>query len=58
MGGVHAGDMVGEVALAIKIAADTADIGKTIHPPRWAGGRSGARFLPGCATSTQVRWLR
>ncbi len=28
----HAGDMIGEIALAIKMGADTVDIGKTIHP--------------------------
>jgi dihydrolipoamide dehydrogenase len=30
--GTHAGDMIGEVALAIEMGADTVDIGKTIHP--------------------------
>ncbi|MDO8418723.1 MAG: dihydrolipoyl dehydrogenase, partial [Rubrivivax sp.] len=30
--GTHAGDMIGEVALAIEIGADEVDIGKTIHP--------------------------
>ena len=30
--GTHAGDMIGEVALAIEMGADAADIGKTIHP--------------------------
>ena len=32
MVGNHAGDMIGEVALAIKMGADAVDIGKTIHP--------------------------
>ena len=32
MGGTHAGDMIGEVALAIEVGADAVDIGKTIHP--------------------------
>ena len=32
MVGTHAGDMIGEVALAIEMGADTVDIGKTIHP--------------------------
>ena len=36
MVGTHAGDMIGEVALAIEMGADAVDIGKTIHPPRWA----------------------
>jgi dihydrolipoamide dehydrogenase len=30
--GTHAGDMIGEVALAIEMGADATDIGKTIHP--------------------------
>ncbi|MBI5862812.1 MAG: dihydrolipoyl dehydrogenase [Rhodocyclales bacterium] len=30
--GPNAGDMIGEVALAIEMGADTVDIGKTIHP--------------------------
>jgi len=35
--GPNAGDLIGEVALAIEMGADAVDIGKTIHPhPRWA----------------------
>ncbi|WMW82140.1 dihydrolipoyl dehydrogenase [Undibacterium cyanobacteriorum] len=30
--GTHAGDMIGEVALAVEMGADAIDIGKTIHP--------------------------
>jgi len=30
--GTHAGDMIGEIALAIEMGADAYDIGKTIHP--------------------------
>lgn len=30
--GTNAGDLIGEVALAIEMGADAADIGKTIHP--------------------------
>ncbi len=30
--GTHAGDMIGELALAIEMGADATDIGKTIHP--------------------------
>ena len=30
--GTHAGDMIGEIALAIEMGADEVDIGKTIHP--------------------------
>ena len=32
MVGTHAGDMIGEIALAIEMGADAVDIGKTIHP--------------------------
>ena len=30
--GTHAGDLIGEVCLAVEMGADPADIGKTIHP--------------------------
>ena len=30
--GTHAGDLIGELALAIEMGADAIDIGKTIHP--------------------------
>lgn len=30
--GTHAGDMIGEIALAVEMGADAIDIGKTIHP--------------------------
>jgi dihydrolipoamide dehydrogenase len=30
--GTHAGDMIGEIALAIEMGADGVDIGRTIHP--------------------------
>ena len=30
--GTHAGDLIGEVCLAIEMGADATDIGKTIHP--------------------------
>jgi len=30
--GTHAGDLIGELALAIEMGADPEDIGKTIHP--------------------------
>jgi dihydrolipoamide dehydrogenase len=32
MVGTHAGDMIGEIALAIEMGADAVDLGKTIHP--------------------------
>ena len=30
--GTHAGDLIGEVCLAIEMGCEPADIGKTIHP--------------------------
>ncbi|MBX3589868.1 MAG: dihydrolipoyl dehydrogenase [Burkholderiaceae bacterium] len=30
--GTHAGDMIGEIALAIEMGADATDLGRTIHP--------------------------
>ncbi|WP_395005624.1 dihydrolipoyl dehydrogenase [Undibacterium sp.] len=30
--GTHAGDMIGELAVAVEMGADAVDIGKTIHP--------------------------
>ncbi len=30
--GTHAGDLIGELALAVEMGADATDIGKTIHP--------------------------
>jgi dihydrolipoamide dehydrogenase len=30
--GTHAGDLIGEIALAIEMGADAVDVGKTIHP--------------------------
>ena len=35
--GTRAGDMIGEVALAIEKSADAVGIGKTIHPPATLG---------------------
>ena len=41
--GTHAGDMIGEIALAIEMGADTVDIGKTIHPHPTLGESIGMR---------------
>jgi dihydrolipoamide dehydrogenase len=30
--GTHAGDLIGEICLAVEMGADAVDIGKTIHP--------------------------
>ena len=42
--GVHAGDLIAEVALAIEMGCEAADIGHTIHPhpdPERIGGHGG-----------------
>ncbi|WP_371435257.1 dihydrolipoyl dehydrogenase [Polaromonas sp.] len=39
--GTHAGDMIGEIALAIEMGADAVDIGKTIHPHPTLGESTG-----------------
>jgi hypothetical protein len=36
--GTHAGDMIGEIALAIEMGAGPVGIGKTIHPRPMLGG--------------------
>ena len=43
MVGTHAGDMIGEIALAIEMGADAVDIGKTIHPHPTLGESSAWR---------------
>jgi hypothetical protein len=61
MVGTHAGDMIGEIVLAIQMGADAVDIGKTIHPPptlgqsHWHGGGDCAWVLYGCAAAEEVR---
>jgi dihydrolipoamide dehydrogenase len=61
MVGTHAGDMIGQIALAIEMGADAVHIGKTIHPhPTLGGGEyghgggSGAWQLYGCAAGQEV----
>jgi hypothetical protein len=44
--GTHAGDMIGELALAIEMGADAFDIGKTIHPHPTLGESVGAPPKP------------
>lgn len=41
MVGTHACDMIGEIALAIEMGANTVDIGKIIHPHPMPGGTIG-----------------
>ena len=51
MVGTHAGDMIGEVALAIEMGADAVDVGRTIHPHPTLGesiGMAAAAALGAC----------
>ena len=51
MVGTHAGDMIGEIALAIEMGADAVDIGKTIHPHPTLGESIGM------AAEIPTQWL-
>ena len=58
MVGTHAGDMIGEVALAIEMGADAVDIGKTIHPHPTLGetiGLAAEAFEGACTDLPPVR---
>jgi dihydrolipoamide dehydrogenase len=46
--GTHAGDMIGEIALAIEMGADAVDIGKTIHPHPTLGESIGMAAWRSC----------
>ena len=52
--GTHAGDMIGEVALAIELGADEVDIGKTIHPHPTLGESIGMAAEIAHGTCTDV----
>lgn len=56
--GTHAGDLVGEIALAIEMCADAVDIGKTIHPHPTLGesiGMAAEAFEGVCTDLPPVR---
>jgi len=56
--GTHAGDMIGELALAIEMGADAVDIGKTIHPHPTLGetiGLAGEAFEGACTDLPPVK---
>lgn len=56
--GTHAGDLIGEVALAIEMCADAVDIGKTIHPHPTLGesiGMAAEAFEGVCTDLPPVR---
>jgi dihydrolipoamide dehydrogenase len=52
--GTHAGDMIGEVALAIEMGADEVDIGRTIHPHPTLGEGIGMAAEVAHGTCTDV----
>jgi dihydrolipoamide dehydrogenase len=56
--GTHAGDMIGEVALAIEMGADEVDIGKTIHPHPTLGESIGMAAEIAHGTCTDVPPVR
>ncbi|MEJ8815521.1 dihydrolipoyl dehydrogenase [Variovorax ureilyticus] len=58
--GTHAGDMIGEIALAIEMGADAVDIGKTIHPHPTLGESIGmaAEVAHGSCTDVPLAKIR
>ncbi|RPH59441.1 MAG: dihydrolipoyl dehydrogenase, partial [Burkholderiales bacterium] len=58
--GMHAGDMIGELALAIEMGADATDIGRTIHPHPTLGESIGlaAEVFEGTCTDLLPRRKR
>ncbi|GAA4356061.1 dihydrolipoyl dehydrogenase [Variovorax defluvii] len=56
--GTHAGDMIGEIALAIEMGADAVDIGKTIHPHPTLGESIGMAAEVAHGTCTDVPPVR
>jgi dihydrolipoamide dehydrogenase len=52
--GTHAGDMIGEVSLAIEMGADEVDIGKSIHPHPTLGESIGMAAEIAHGTCTDV----
>ena len=52
MVGTHAGHMIGEIARAIEMGADAADIGKTIHANPKLGQNGGITS----SLSIKKRW--
>ena len=52
--GTLAGDMIGEIALAIEMGADAVDFGKTIHPHSTLGEYIGMAVEPAHGSCTDV----
>ena len=52
--GTHAGDLIGEVCLAVEMGADMIDIGKTIHPHPTLGESVGMAAEIAHGTCTDV----
>jgi len=56
--GTHAGDLIGEIALAIEMGADEVDIGKTIHPHPTLGESVGLAAEAAHGTCTDLMPVR
>ncbi|MFX7836732.1 hypothetical protein ABTK27_19225, partial [Acinetobacter baumannii] len=56
--GTHAGDMIGEIALAIEMGADAVDISKTIHPHPTLGESLGMAAAVAHGSCTDVPPVR
>ncbi|RZL09728.1 MAG: dihydrolipoyl dehydrogenase, partial [Rubrivivax sp.] len=56
--GTHAGDLIGEIALAIEMGADEVDIGKTIHPHPTLGESIGLAAEAAHGTCTDLMPVR
>jgi dihydrolipoamide dehydrogenase len=56
--GTHAGDLIGEVCLAIEMGADAVDIGKTIHPHPTLGESIGMAAEVAHGTCTDLPPMR
>lgn len=56
--GIHAGDLIGEICLAVEMGADNVDIGHTIHPHPTlieSVGMAAENILGGCTDLPPVR---
>lgn len=58
MVGTRAGDMIGEIALAIEKSADAVDIGKTVYPPPTLGESIGMAAQVAHGSCTDVAPVR
>jgi dihydrolipoamide dehydrogenase len=56
--GTNAGDIIGEVALAIEMGADAVDIASTIHPHPTLGESMGMAAEVALGTCTDLPWQK